>query len=381
MRILIHAVAAKMGGAGTYIRTLARELAQAPEHDYLFLVPEAQAPAIRGLAPHISLLVNNLCGLRRLWFDQIELPRLLRRERIDVLFSTANFATFFCPCRQLLLVRNSLYFSMLYREHILPRKNRRAQVAESLRRFLARCSARAADVVITPSQAMLYELQAAVPLRSAQVSHYGVDRKRFSPAPRPFAPQSVVRLLFTSLYAEHKNLGTLLRALPQLDAKCRLITTCDPGWEKIHNPIRAADRALALELQQLGLLELTGVLAGAALDQLYGRADIFVYPAVVESFGHPLLEAMAAGLPVVAADVPINRELCGEAALYFSPFDDADCARQLAALIADADARARLSRQGLQRVEKFQWSSHVRVLLRQFAGSPELFPQTVESHA
>jgi glycosyltransferase involved in cell wall biosynthesis len=228
---------------------------------------------------------------------------------------------------------------------------------------------------------MLYELQTAVPVRAAQVSHYGVDGRRFSPAPRPFAPEGVVRLLFTSLYSEHKNLGTLFRALPQIKAKCRLITTCDPTWEKVHNPIRQADRALALELERHGLLELTGVLAGAALDQLYGRADIFVYPSVVESFGHPLLEAMAAGLPVVAADVPVNRELCGEAALYFSPFDDDDCARQLAALMADADARARLSRQALQRVERFQWSSHARVLLQQFAGSPEILPQPVESHA
>ena len=213
-----------------------------------------------------------------------------------------------------------------------------------------------------------------------QISPYGVDRRRFSPAPRPFAPQGVVRLLFTSLYSEHKSLGTLFRALLRLHASghaCRLITTADPGWEKIHNPIREADRALAIDLQQLGLLELTGVLAGAALDQLYGRADIFV----VESFGHPLLEAMAAGLPVLAADVPVNRELCGEAAVYFSPFDDDDCARQLAALMADVDARDRLARQGLQRVERFQWSSHARVLLRQFAGSTEILPQPVESHA
>jgi glycosyltransferase involved in cell wall biosynthesis len=366
MRILIHALAAKMGGAANYINTLAQELSQTGEHDYLFLVPEVQAPFLRGL-PRISVLAKDLVWLRRLWFDQVELPRLLRRERIDVLYSTANFATFFCPCRQLLLVRNSLYFSTLYMDRILPQKTPRARLAESLRRFLARRSARAADVVITPSYSMLSELQAAVPLRAAQVSPYGVDRKRFSPAPRPFAPQGIVRLLFTSLYAEHKNLGTLLRALPQIpsqiNAKCRLITTCDPGWEKIHNPIRQADRALALNLQQLGLLELTGVLTGTALDQLYGQADIFVYPSVIESFGHPLLEAMAAGLPVLAADVPINRELCGDAAQYFSPFDDADCARQLAAVMGDADLRGGLAQRGLERAEQFRWSSHVDDLL------------------
>ena len=384
MRILVHAAAAKIGGAGTYIRTLARELAHYSQHDYLFLVPEAQADAIRGLAPHISVLPNNLGGLRRLWFDQIELPRILRRERIDVLFSSANFATFFCPCRQLLLTRNSLYFSKIYRDRILPHKTFLTRFGEFLRRFLARRSARAVDVVITPSQAMLYELEAAVPVRAAQVNHYGVDRQRFRPQPRPFAPDGQVRLLFTSLYAEHKNLGTLFRALLRLHAsggKSFLITTSDPSWEDISNPIRDADRALAHELKSRRLLELTGVLAGAALDHVYARADLFVYPSVVESFGHPLLEAMASGLPVVAADVPVNRELCGEAAVYFSPFNDDDCARQIGFVMNDAELRRTLVQRGLRRVEKFTWSAHVRVLMRQFESTPEILTEPVESTA
>lgn len=384
MRILIHAAAAKIGGAGTYIRTLARELADYSQHDYIFIVPEAQAGAIRGLAPHISVLTNNLSGLRRLWFDQVELPRLIRREGINVLFSTANFATFACPCRQLLLTRNSLYFSNTYRERILPHKAFPTRFGEFLRRFLARRSARVADVVLTPSQAMLYELVSAVPVRAAHVNHYGVDQQRFRPTPRPFAPDGRVRLLFTSFYAEHKNLGTLFRALLRLSAsghKSFLISTADPSWEDIRNAIRDADRALALELKSRRLLELTGVLAGAELDQLYARADLFVYPSVVESFGHPLLEAMASGLPVVAADVPVNRELCGEAAVYFSAFDDADCARQISDVIGDAELRRSLAQKGLRRVEKFTWSAHVRVLLQQFGTSPEILAEPVESTA
>lgn len=385
MRIVINAVAAKMGGAGNYIRTLAREVAEVDGHEFLFLVPESQAVAVRGLAPHISVVATDIGSFaRRLWFDQVELPRLLRRERIDVLFSTANFATFRCPCRQILLMRNSLYFSPLYREQILPHKGRKARAGEALRRWLARCSARAADVVLTPSQAMLDELRTAVPVRAAQVSHYGVDRRRFPPAPTAFAPEGTARLLFTSLYAEHKNLGTLFRALLRLNAfgkEFRLITTADPGWENIHNPIRESDRALVAKLGKLGLLELTGMLAGAALDELYARADIFVYPSVVESFGHPLLEAMAAGLPVLAADVPVNRELCGEAALYFTPFDEAHCARQIAVVMNDAQCRSNLTRNGLQRVEQFRWSSHVRTISQQFAISSENLADPIESHA
>jgi glycosyltransferase involved in cell wall biosynthesis len=369
MRVLLNAVAAKMGGAANYIRTLARELADEDQHEFLFLVPESQAAAIREIAPHIRVIASNIAEqsfLRRLWFDQVELPRILRRERIDVLFSTANFATLFCPCRQLLLVRNSLYFSSLYRSEILPHKSWKIRAGEALRRWLVCRSVMASDVVLTPSQAMLDELRTAVDVREASVNHYGVDRQRFHPASKTFAADGCVSLVFTSLYSEHKNLGTLFRALLEMQAsgqRCRLITTADPEWEEIDNPIRDSDRKLAQELKRRELIELTGVLTGGALDQLYARADIFVYPSVVESFGHPLLEAMAAGLPIVAADVQINRELCGDAALYFRPFDTSECADQIRLLVQDATARTALVRNAAVRIQNFSWSKHRNALL------------------
>ncbi|MDC0033962.1 glycosyltransferase, partial [Alphaproteobacteria bacterium] len=53
----------------------------------------------------------------------------------------------------------------------------------------------------------------------------------------------------------------------------------------------------------------------------YGSNDIFVFPSVSETFGFPLVEAMACGLPIIAADTLTNREICGQAALYFPPSD------------------------------------------------------------
>ena len=57
------------------------------------------------------------------------------------------------------------------------------------------------------------------------------------------------------------------------------------------------------------------------LPDVYAKNDIFVFPSVSETFGFPLVEAMASGIPVIAADSNINREICGEAALYFRPYD------------------------------------------------------------
>ena len=75
MRVLLNAVAAKTGGAANYIRTLARELVDVDQHEFVFLVPEAQATAIRGIAHHIRVLASSvaeLSFLRRLWFDQVD---------------------------------------------------------------------------------------------------------------------------------------------------------------------------------------------------------------------------------------------------------------------------------------------------------------------
>jgi len=179
-----------------------------------------------------------------------------------------------------------------------------------------------------------------------------------------------VSLLFTSLYSEHKNLGTLFRGVLKLGSsglKFRLITTADPNWEKIDNTIRKAERKLADKLKGRGLLELTGVLADSALDAVYARADIFVYPSRVESFGHPLLEAMAAGLPIVAADVPINRELCGNAAVYFRPLDHDEFAATIKRIVGDPRLRRSLVERGFERLENFEWSGHVERLVQAFA--------------
>jgi glycosyltransferase involved in cell wall biosynthesis len=114
-------------------------------------------------------------------------------------------------------------------------------------------------------------------------------------------------------------------------------------------------------------LEFTGVLDGDAIAALYGIADVFVYPSIIESFGHPLLEAMAAGLPVVAADAAVNRELCGDSALYFSPYDSVDCARQILHVIEDSILAEDLIRRGVERSQTFRWREHGARLIEALA--------------
>ncbi len=368
MRVLLNAVSAKMGGAANYIRNIACELGSlAPEDEFIWVVPEEQVDTVRGLARNLQVIgtpVSTDSYLRRLWFDQVTLRRMLRSERIDVLYSTANLGMLACPCRQVLLVRNMLYFSPAY-EQLLATGGLKARFENAMRRWLVCRSVMSANTVLTPSRAMLDALLDRCPAArgKAVVNPYGVRPPTHRATAKPFHERgSAVTLLYTSLYAEHKNLGTLLRALQELTksgAKYRLMTPADPGWQ---GPRRTAtwqqDSQMARDPELSRHLEFTGVLDGEAIARLYALADVFVYPSIIESFGHPLLEAMAAGLPVVAADAPINRELCADSAVYFNPHDATDCARQIRSVIEDSRLANELIRRGVERSRGFQWREH-----------------------
>ena len=371
MKVLINAVSAKLGGAATYVQNLARSLAgQCGDDEFVFVVPPhcAEVP----VAPSVRLLESDAASssyASRWWWDQVTFRRLLEQEKPDVLFSSANFGMVRCPCAQVLLVRNPIYFSREYLELVLPEKGMRLRAETSLRRWLVCRSAASADRVMTPSTAMMDDLARYVPLASNRrvVNPYGVPRARINGEPqRAPASERPLRLLWVSHYADHKNLVTLLRAVKQLrdggHPPFELILTLDPAAQNgQHTPMPAAERTL---LQSLGdTVRTVGVQNYESTWKLYAEADLFVFPSLVESFGHPLVEAMAAGLPIVASDIRIHREICGDAAAYFPVLNADALAARLRALMADAAARSALAAWGHERVQQFLWEDHVARLL------------------
>ena len=84
--------------------------------------------------------------------------------------------------------------------------------------------------------------------------------------------------------------------------------------------------------------------------------QVFCLPSDSEGFGMVVIEAMGLGLPVVCTDLPVLREVAGDAAIYFRPGDATDLAVQLGRLLEDAGLRAELGRQGRARAAAFDWA-------------------------
>jgi glycosyltransferase involved in cell wall biosynthesis len=374
-RVLVNAVTAKMGGAANYVDALARTLGGAgTPHTWTFIGPPSIVPVMRRFFAAADVIVTDAGTggvMERLKFDQWTLRNLVNRVAPDALFSTGNIALLKCPCPQILLVRNALFFSRLYRRHVGRNKGWGLRAAERARRVAIVRSIRTADLVLTPSRTMRDEIVADVPEAAHKiiVNYYGVDP---TPAAAREREAGSWRLLFPSLYAEHKNLGTLLTALALLDSRgiaCVLETPADPRPQATRTVQARREASQAEMLVPRGLVRFTGTLSRADMSLRYGAADIAVYPSVVESFGHTLVESMAAGLPVIAADVEINREICGDAALFFGPFDAAQCASQIERVLSDSGLRVRLAARSRERAAAFSWRTHVDVLERLIAGT------------
>jgi glycosyltransferase involved in cell wall biosynthesis len=383
MNVLINGVSSKSGGARTYIENLIERLSS--EHDgnrYFFYVPSAVAKAGNAKwADHISVIATNIGSApfwKRFLWDQIHLRAIVKKSKIDVLISSSDFGMTFPPCRQILLVRNSLFFSRLYNKTCSARKSWKSRLNLSARRRMVLLSIRFSKVVVTASRSMLDEMKQFINFgdRRTVVNPFGVPLNYFTGSQRQCADNAEeigrhhLRLLHVSEYSDYKNLTVLFKAIRLLSEEgfkqFTLLTTADP-WQFPTDELvtREEDQFLACHPMVYPFVKIAGGVPYAEIPKLYSTSDVFVFPSIAESFGHPLAEAMASGLPILASDIPVCREICGDAAIYFDPFDEKSLAEAILHLSEDTSLRKSLSKAGRRRAEsKFNWSDHVRRLIK-----------------
>ena len=104
-----------------------------------------------------------------------------------------------------------------------------------------------------------------------------------------------------------------------------------------------------------GRIHWLGRVSDDELAEAFARAKAFVWPSLHEGFGLPPLEAQRLGTPVLASDIPINREILGDSARYFPATDAAALAALFTEIARDPSLRADLSRRSLANAEDFTW--------------------------
>jgi glycosyltransferase involved in cell wall biosynthesis len=381
IHLFVNALAASAGGGVTYVRNVLPWLSGRDDVRATFvLTGELREELAPGREVSVVELNFPKSAGSRFLYEQRVLPRLIREHDANALLSAGNFALWKSPVPQILLSRNSLYVSADYFQDLLRRRDYARWLDTKLKGKLAAASIRRAEVTVAPSAAFAEDLRAWVGARLACkiVSiHHGFDADAFhgsSQVPAELAnklanPQRALRLLFVSNYAYYRNFETLLRALPMIRAKLsprpvELLLTCKLGSSKNPGSYRAEEAAILRDQLGLGpaVIEL-GAVPYHLLHHVYRACDIYVTPAYAETFAHPLVEAMSSGLPVVASDLAVHREICAGAGNYFPRFSPEALATEVVALANDEAQRSAMSQAGLARSRDFSWQRHVEELI------------------
>lgn len=312
LRMAVDASSARAGGGVTYARELLPELAHLPSVDLVAcLLPigldEATANSLRATGAAIQYASRRMDASRARW------QRLVRNRQTEVVYTPTEISFASYQCLQVNALRSPIYEPSTVRGYPVSRRARFL-----VKRSMATRSARRADGFIAVSEfaAQLGHMRLRVPRDDIRVVYHGSRAPQGSHDSRG----PVKRWLFVSNISRYKNVMTLLRStanVPDPDFRLRIVGGFDTARDRREVEHMVDDLADAR-------VEMVGQVAPDAVAQWFEWADGLVWPSYAETFGHPLAAAVQRGMAVVACDAASNREIAGDAAVYFSPPDDAE---------------------------------------------------------
>ncbi|MGH2866206.1 MAG: glycosyltransferase family 4 protein [Solirubrobacteraceae bacterium] len=327
MRVLLditYVRRAPASGTGVYLDRLQAALLQLEGIEVTAVAdPRRQPPAGGGIGSLRNALADQ-------WWTQIELPRLARSARAELIHHPLPAYCSTTRLPQVITVHDLAF------ERLPAKFDRRYR---TYARLAHRAAARHAAAVVCVSEATAADVRdrwGIAPERIA-VAHHGPGQ----PLP-DYARRTPTHFLYVGDDEPRKNLTLLLAGYGAYRA--------------------AAPEPLELVLAGSAVRSGPGVQtvsapSAAQLAALYTGAAALVHPAALEGFGLTVLEAMSLATPVIAVDTPAAREVCGAGAEYLAAGSPDALAQALTRLAGDASAQRDLGRRGRERATQFSWAA------------------------
>jgi glycosyltransferase involved in cell wall biosynthesis len=331
-----------VGGTEIYLRNLLRALAEIDySNEYVVFTNRETGSDLVPDRANFSWAPQPVRAAIRPWrilWEQIGLPLAVRRRRIDVLLNPGFTAPALCACPQV-----TVFHDLQHKRH--PEYFRWFDLP--FWRLLLWAAVRVSSRLIAVSAATRDDLVRiyGVP---AEVVHHGVEPRFFEVGAKR-APQDYI--LCVSTLHPHKNLERLLRAYARIPGLPQLVITGLKGFA-----------AKQIEKLAGAHVRITGWIPREELYELFRGARAFIYPSTFEGFGMPVLEAMAAGIPLACSDIPPLREIAGTTVLYFDPESDEEIARALQQLVDRPNAV--LVEAARHRAAEFTWEKSAQATLK-----------------
>lgn len=322
-------------------------------HYYVFVAPGDD----RCLTESDNLTIVELPTSNYLLWEQIALPRALKKYPIELLHCTSNTAPLYCSVPLVLTLHDIIYLE--------PRQHRSPSLYQELgwhyRKFVVPRILKKCKQIITVSQFECQRIRTALNIPEDKITaiyngfntHFCQQADIDTEIVKRYIPQAGY-LFFLGNTDAKKNAARTLKAYSlylQQSAIKRPLLIADLDWEYI-------DKLL----EQEGIknirpyLHAPGYIVNSDLSTLYNAAFAFLYPSLRESFGIPMLEAMACGTPIITSNTSAMPEVAGTGTQLIDPYKPEEIANAILRLEQDEAFYQSQVSYGLERVKLFSWT-------------------------
>ena len=363
------------GGIGVYARNLVEELLKLDhENEYfLFYKTEKHLGRYSEFANCRELL---LPGKNKALWDQVTIPRISRKEKIDLIFNPKFTVPFFTRCKTMMVVHGADWFIPPYDEVYTTIDN--FYIKRVMPLYFRR-----ADAISSVSDYSTDGFVHAFPWCKDKIKTiYFGPNKIF----QPIADQEVLEAVRSKYNLPEKFILTVIRYDPGTRntrknfkgmAEAFSLYKKMGGKEKFVVVGRDCDQyAKEYDLKALGIQDdiiFTGLVPQVDLPALYSLAKLYLYTTIIEAFPIPTTEAMACGCPIVTSNGTGLEELTHGVSLAVDPLDSQAIADAMNKVLGDENLQQEMREKGFERSKIFSWEKCARETLA-------IFEQLVQEH-
>ncbi len=340
------------GGVRVYTHQILRSmLALNSPHEFVFLYKNPQLVGTYGNDARVTEVA--LPGENILWWDQVAVPRAIARHGIDVLYNPKYSLPLRASCPTAWVCHGLDWY-------VMPWASRR--IDRLSHKFLVPRYAKKADAIIAVSEITREHVLEFLPIPAERVHtvysgvndgfrHTATPEARNSLRQRYGLPQRF--FLYSGAIYPPKNFTRLVQAYAKVGPAAGISLVIAGGENRFlsEHELKVPDElGLSASVKWLGWVD------PELLPTLYQMAEALLLPSLFESYGLPIAEAMASGVPVLTADRYGTKEIAGDAALLVNPESVEAIAAGMQRLANEPELRARLIAAGTERVRPLTWA-------------------------
>lgn len=357
MRIAILAHNLRVAGGLSVGKNIVAILPKvAPQHEYFMIIPSELGYETHGEKENVSVIeIEQMSFLKRIFFDLLVLPKLVKKFNPDVIFGLGNLGIINPPCKQAILVQKSnlMYSAKHYKRELYKYRLKNLLLKQRIKKILRYTQLVFCQTpVVKEKFAHVFKYPSnQIKIMPNAVSEFSRKQNGNKKVPEIFNNKNFNLFFLTKFYA-HKNLEILIEIFKKYseklkDIRCIITISADqhPNAPKFLGKIEK----YKLDNHIIN----AGPLKQEELACYFNASDALFFPTLLESFSGTYLEAMHFGLPIMTSNLDFARYICDDAAVYFDPWNPEDIVEKILLLKNNPQLREELVEKGTKRASKF----------------------------